>query len=435
MNVSLLALGSVVGLRFFGLFVVMPLLSVYAASKVGASDQIVGLIMGAYAASQLVFQFPFGYASDKWGRKPVIIIGLLIFAIGSIVAAFADSATTLLIGRFLQGAGSISAVTTALAADLTPENKRGKAMATLGGFIAMSFIVAMLIGPVLGSNWGVDKLFELTAVLGALAALVLLLFVPKPPVYKNLSHKATIGALFENRSLNMMYLFIFFHGFLLTNMFFVLPLELTRHFGWSPLDSWMLYVPSTILGMVAMVPAAILSEKRGLFKQVTIIGVAFFLVGFLICATAINPIMFCVGGVVFFMGFNMLEPILQSAASKYAKAALRGKALATFTSFQYLGVFIGGMLGGILMHSFSSNGVLWMLVFIATIWLIFAFIMSKPPLAGFAFFAANEVSEVQISALEQTQGILDFYANDETVTVKFDKQFLSQADVEKILGK
>jgi MFS family permease len=308
-------------------------------------------------------------------------------------------------------------------------------MATIGGFIAMSFVLAMLIGPVLGAQWGVDKLFELTALLAILASLVLAFFVPKPPVYKNLSTKTTFGSLFENRSLNLMYLFIFFHGFLLTNMFFILPLELTRHFGWSTMDAWRLYVPSTILGMIAMVPAAILSEKRGYFKQVTIIGVALFFIGFTVCAIAVSPLMFCVGGVVFFIGFNMLEPILQSAASKYAKAALRGKALATFTSFQYLGVFIGGILGGFLMHLIGSTGLLWGLVVVAGIWLIFAIFMTKPPLAGFAFFNLHKIDNTKIVVLETTNGILDFYANEETVTVKFDKKLISQIEVEAILFK
>jgi len=220
---QILPLSSIIGLRFFGLFIVLPVLSVYALGLEGATPLLAGAAMSGYAFTQAIFQVPFGRLSDSLGRKKTLFIGLMIFILGSVVCALSDNIYMLLVGRFLQGAGAIGSVVTAMIADLVKEEQRAHAMAIMGGVIAMSFSLAMIIAPIVGGNWGADKLFWLTAILSVLAIAVLFTSVPKPPkiVHSYSEDESKMMDVFKDKALTRMYITFLFHSSIMTMAFLI----------------------------------------------------------------------------------------------------------------------------------------------------------------------------------------------------------------------
>ncbi len=380
MKKIVMSLSFIVALRFFGLFLVMPLLSVYAASKVGANNFLIGVVVGGYALSQLIFQLPFGLLSDKFNRKALASIGLAIFAVGSIICAFSDDVYMLLFGRFLQGAGAISSVVTAMIADFTTEDKRSKAMAMMGGAIAMSFAAAILIGPYVGGHYGVDKLFIITAGLAVFAMLYLIFFIPNPPKIHHAydGEAPSFKELLTDPDLLKMYVNMFLHGFLLTIAFMIIPLELTTKFGWAKEELYLVYLPALFFGFVFMVVAAILGEKYNKIREIFLASIFINTVAFFLFGVAPSAYLFIAAAILFFIGFNMLEPLLQSTVSKYAKASQRGAALGVFTTSQYLGVFLGGVIGGALLHYADLKTLSLVLTFCSFLWFVYMLKMKYP---------------------------------------------------------
>ncbi|HIQ46414.1 MAG TPA: MFS transporter, partial [Sulfurovum sp.] len=331
---QIMPLSLIVALRFFGLFIVLPVLSIYALDMEGATPFLAGLVVGGYALTQAAFQVPFGMMSDKFGRRHILFFGLVIFIIGSVVAALADDIYMLLIGRFLQGAGAIGSVVSAMIADLVKEEQRAHAMAIMGGTIAMSFAAAMIIAPIVGGNWGIDKLFWLTAVLSVLAIAVLFTSVPKPPriVHTYTEAESKFTEVFKDKALTRMYITFLFHSSIMTMAFFIIPLVMTQSveeggFGWEKAELWKVYFPAMIFGFIAMAPAAIFGEKYGKGKEIFMISVAVIFLGFLAMGFATEAWVFVLGVVLFFIGFNMFEPLLQSFVAKFAKVHQKGAAL------------------------------------------------------------------------------------------------------------
>lgn len=423
------SLSFIVALRFFGLFLVMPLLSVYAASKSGSNAFLIGLVVGGYAFSQLLFQLPFGVLSDKLGRKALTAAGLVIFAAGSLICAFSSDIYTLIFGRFLQGAGAISSVVTAMIADFTTEEKRSKAMAMMGGSIAMSFAAAILIGPYVGGHYGVEMLFVITAVLAIVALVYLLFFIPEPPRI----HHAFDGEapkfveLFRDPNLIRMYVNMFFHGFLLTIAFMIIPLELTTKFGWAKEELWQVYIPALFFGFVFMMLAAILGEKYNKIRQIFIASIFINTVAFFLFGLASSAVLFVVASVLFFIGFNMLEPLLQSTVSKYAKASQRGSALGVFTTFQYLGVFLGGAIGGAVLHYTDLKTLSLALTSVSFLWLLYMLKMQNPIKASFLYLDISMLDEAAIVGLKEISGVVDTYINktENVLVIKYQKESLS----------
>ncbi len=430
MKKIVISLSFIVALRFFGLFLVMPLLSVYAAGLNGSNSFLIGLAVGGYAFSQLLFQLPFGVLSDKIGRKSLVAIGLLIFAVGSVVCAVATDAYVLVIGRFLQGAGAISSVVTAMIADFTTEEKRSKAMATMGGAIAMSFAAAILVGPYIGGHYGVDKLFVITTFLSLAALFYLLFFIPEPPRI----HHAYEGEaprfieLITDANLRKMYVNMFLHGFLLTVAFMIIPLELTTKFGWTKNELYKVYLPALFFGFVFMVIAAIMGEKYNKIKQIFVASIFINTVSFFLFGLASSSAVFVVASILFFIGFNMLEPLLQSTVSKYAKASQRGAALGLFTTSQYLGVFLGGAIGGAILHFMDLKSLSLVLTFVSFLWLIYMLKMQNPIKAGFLYLDIPMLDENQIAGLKEIKGIVDTYINktENVLVVKYQKEIVSE---------
>ena len=431
-------LSAIIALRFFGLFIVLPVISVYALSLPGSNSTLVGIVIGGYALTQMIFQIPFGIMSDKLGRKGTIILGLLLFAIGSIVCAVSDDILLLLLGRFLQGAGAIGAVVTAMISDLVQEEKRPKAMALMGGMIAGSFALAMIIGPTMGAFFGIHSLFWLTAVLALLSIFVLIKFVPNPPLIKHTySTKTNLLPILLNSNLIKMNITNFLQKGFMTFAFMIIPIVLTKTYNWELADLYKVYLPSMIAGILAMAPAAIIAEKKGKFKEVLIIGIIFFALAYYLIGASTTTTGFIIGVVVFFIGFNMHEPIMQSLATKYAKVHQRGTVLGTFNSFGYLGTFIGGLVGGIYLDKVGLDQIANIIVIISILWAILIVTLPNPTKMKIAYIPSNSISSDNLDRLNySTSNIDEWYINqtEALIIVKYNEQLTCEEDIIKLIS-
>jgi predicted MFS family arabinose efflux permease len=410
---QILPLSSIIAMRFLGLFLVLPVISVYALSLEGATSTLVGIVVGGYALTQMIFQIPFGIMSDKLGRKGTITTGLLIFAIGSVVCALADNIAILMLGRFLQGAGAIGAVVTATISDLVPEEGRSKAMAIMGGFIAVSFALAMVLGPTIGASFGVNSLFWLTAILPIISIVILYLKVPNPPVIQHHYHKKTsFNLILFNPNLIRMHITNFLQKGLMTFAFMIIPIVLTKKFEWELGDLWKVYMPAMVAGILAMGFASVFAEKKGKFKQVLLLGILFFMVSYLIIGASTTDSLFIVGIVIFFIGFNMHEPIMQSLTTKYAKVHQKGLVLGIFNSFGYFGTFLGGLLGGIYLDSLGIAQIANIVALICLLWLVLIVTLPNPQKIKNLYIKIDIDDSLVFSDLSLKDGVEEWYIND-----------------------
>ncbi|WP_457745172.1 MFS transporter [Sulfurimonas sp.] len=428
-------LSSILFLRFLGLFLVLPVLSVYALGLQGATPLLVGVIVGGYALTQAAFQIPFGAMSDKIGRKPTLLIGLVIFMIGSLVAGYADNIYTLMLGRFLQGAGAIGSVVVAMIADLVEEKTRAHAMAIMGGFIAMSFAVAMVAGPLIGGIYGVNNLFYITAGLSLLAMVLLLTKVPTPPKIIHIyNKKAKISEILKDKNLFNMVIVDSMQKGLMTMAFVLIPVFLTHatyHFDWPKEELWKVYVPAMIMGILAMGPAAIFGEKYNKPKTVFLIAIVLFIVSFTIMGLTNSSLVFVFGVIFFFIAFNMMEPLVQSMISKFAKVHQKGTALGVANTSAYLSTFIGAMIAGIMMGYADRSTIGLSVAAVALLWLIWMlFKFENPTKHAFLFIPVAEVDMDKLKALE-SEHIAEWYINDteKVVAIKYASEHLSEDDI------
>ena len=436
-------LSFIVALRFFGLFIVLPVLSVYALQMEGATPFLAGLAVGGYAATQALFQVPFGIMSDKIGRKPVLFFGLVIFIVGSVIAAQADNIYMLLIGRFLQGAGAIGSVVSAMIADLVKEEERAHAMAIMGGTIAMSFAAAMIIAPVVGGNWGYDKLFWLTAILSVMALGILFTSVPKPPkiVHTYSETESKFTEVFKDRALVRMYITFLFHSSIMTMAFFIIPLTMTTAvteggFGWEHSELWKVYFPAMIFGFLAMAPAAIYGEKHGKGKEIFMISVVVIFLGFIAMGLATSAWVFTVGVVLFFIGFNMFEPLLQSFVAKFAKVHQKGAALGVANTFAYTGIFMGGLLAGWLMQHYDRAVLSMVVGGISIAWFAWVATMPSPNNRGNVYLPLDIFDREKVASLVDHDAIVESYVNEteQVAVVKYDKDMIDEDEVRGMLS-
>jgi multidrug resistance protein len=434
-------LSSILFLRFLGLFLVLPVLSVYALDLDGATPFLVGIIVGGYALTQAVFQVPFGTMSDKIGRKPTILFGLLIFLVGSLICAYSTDIYTLMFGRFLQGAGAIGSVVTAMIADLVEEETRGKAMAIMGGFIAMSFALAMGLGPVIASNFGISTIFLITAVLAIVAIVVLFTKVPTPPKIKHIYHAdaKTIDILKDNNLLNMIIINTLQKG-LMTVAFVLIPIILTKPeygFGWEKSELWMAYVPAMIAGLVAMGPAAVFGEKKNIPKQIFLLSIVLFLASFLIMGFTTSSGVFVTGVIFFFIAFNMMEPLVQSMISKFAKVHQKGAALGISNSSAYFATFLGGTFAGLYLDISNRETLAITLTVIITLWLIWTTLKLQNPLKHSHLYIDNDVIDFdKLNALE-SEHIAEWYINEteNVVVIKYVSEKINEDDLKGKVSK
>jgi MFS family permease len=370
-----LSLAILLFFRMFGLFLILPVLSLHAQSLAGATPFLIGVAMGVYGLTQALFQIPFGGLSDRYGRKPVIAAGLLLFGLGSVVCAVSGHVAGIIAGRALQGAGAISAAVMALAADLTREEQRIKVMAVIGVTIGLAFAAAFVAGPALDAVLGLYGLFWLAAGLALGGLLVLYLFVPGPA--NSAFHRecepewGQVLGILANRDLRRLNVGIGCLHFLLTASFVVLPVVLRDDLGLASPSHWQVYLPVFGLSIVLMVPAIRAAERRG--REVFLGAVAFVGVselGLALGHGSSSGVFLMLWG--FFSGFNYLEASLPALVSQMAPADRRGTALGVYAMSQFLGTFAGGAIGGLLSGYSGATGVFLLCAALALSWLAYA---------------------------------------------------------------
>ncbi|MDG4551630.1 MAG: MFS transporter [Candidatus Contendobacter sp.] len=402
-------LAGVFSLRMLGLFMVLPVFALYAEHLRGNTPALAGLAIGIYGLSQALFQLPFGFLSDHYGRKRLIYIGLFIFAVGSVVAALADSIYGAILGRALQGGGAVSAVVMALAADLTREEHRIKVMAVIGVTIGASFAVSMMLGPVLNGWIGVPGIFWLTGALALLGIAVVRFRVPDPMesrIHRDAEPVASqFGRVLFDGQLLRLNFGIFTLHLLLTATFVAVPLAL-RDAGLPSDRHWEVYLPALVFSMVAMIPFVVLAEKHRRLKPVFLGAIAtLVLTEFGLLALHDTTLEAAALLVVFFTAFNLLEATLPSLIAKMAPPDAKGTAMGVYSSSQFLGAFVGGALGGWLRGLFGLKGALAFATLAALIWLLVAWTMKNPRYLSSYLLNVGELDEVdaQLLARQLTQ--------------------------------
>ena len=403
-----ISLAAIYGLRMLGMFLILPIFAIYAQTLEGGQDStMVGLALGAYGLTQVLLQLPFGIASDKYGRKKVIYVGMLIFVIGSVVAAMGNDIITVIIGRAIQGAGAVSAVVMALVADSTREEHRTKAMATIGGTIGVTFALSLVAGPLLNESIGVPGIFWMTAILSIFAIGVVKFLVPDPVNSHFHSDTETAPDKIKEVLSNSQLLRLNFGAFSLhaaqMAMFVVVPFALKETSGMSENQHWLVYLPVLTVSFIMMLPAIIYGEKYAKLKPVFIGAVATMLFAQLLFAANIHHFWGVVTALFFyFLAFNLLEATLPSLISKMAPAASKGTAIGVHNTAQSLGIFIGAVVGGFLSGHYGFSSVFVFCSVLMGIWLISTFGMKTPPSVKTKMYHVEALGEKQATTLKQS---------------------------------
>ena len=374
-------LASIFALRMLGLFLVLPVFALEARKYPGGDDPaLIGLAMGIYGLTQGILQIPFGIASDKFGRKPVIILGLLVFAVGSVWAACADSMQGLLVGRALQGAGAVSAAVTALLADLTRDIVRTKAMALVGASIGLMFALSLVLSPWLAGWIGLSGLFLLTAVLALGGIAVVHLWVPDAPDTHAPSDRSGLREVLRHSGLMRLNFGVFILHAVQLAMWVAIPAMLVQA-GLEKHDHWQIYLPAVVASFVVM-GVVFAMERRGYLRAAFLAAVA--LIAFvelaLLWVASITPSLNALAALLFlfFCGFNVLEATMPSLTSRVAPVAARGAAMGLYNTLQSLGFFVGGWLGGLGAKLYGTQGIFVSCTLLMVLWLVVAWPMVVP---------------------------------------------------------
>ena len=358
----------IMAVRMLGLFMLFPVMSVYANEYNNSTPFLIGLAIGIYGLTQAIFQIPFGYLSDRFGRKPILLVGLLVFLLGSIMAANTSNIIIVVIGRAFQGGGAISAVLMAFLADSISEENRAKANAFVGFQIGVAFMLSLLIGPIISSRVGLSGLFWVIALLSLIAMLIVLsLKHTKSITY----YKLSLKAFKENFTKELLALdfSIFSLHLILAAGFIVMPLLIMENQIVSMLDNWQLYLPAVLLSFLGMIPLIIISEKFKKTKYILLISILLLISSQIIFFSLnLNFKVFLITLTIFFVAFNTVEALLPSLLSRTASASKRGLAMGIFSTSQFLGTFIGGAIGGFIYDIYDLNSVFLFTIFVAIIW-------------------------------------------------------------------
>jgi MFS family permease len=411
------SLAGIYGLRMLGMFLILPVFAIYA-KDLTQDHTLVGLALGMYGLTQALLMIPFGMASDRWGRKPVIIVGLLIFAAGSFLASSADDIWTVILGRALQGAGAVSAAVTALLADLTREEKRTQAMAMIGSTIGLAFAFSLAAGPVFFRWIGVPGMFALTGVLALLAILVVKYVTPEPG--KAAFHSdaeanpARLRDVLRHKELLRLDWGIFALHAAQMAMFTVVPFALTQD-GLEASRHWLVYLPVLLLSFLVMVPAIIVGEKRGHLKAIFVASVALMLAAQVLMALSLDLFWGVVAALLlYFIAFNTLEASLPSLVSKIAPPEAKGTAMGVYNTAQAIGLFFGGAAGGWLAQHQGYPAVFVFCAALMAVWLLVAARMAVPPRVKTQMF---HVGSLASGEAERLASRLAVFAGVEAVTV------------------
>lgn len=439
------SLAAVFSMRLMGLFMIYPVFATYARHLRGATPMTIGLALGAYGLTQGLLQIPFGMLSDRIGRKTMISIGLVLFGIGSVVAALSTSIEGVLVGRVLQGTGAVGSVILALIADLTREEVRTKAMAIVGVTIGLSFVFAIVVGPLLAEPIGVTGIFWLTAVLALIGIAITNGIVPTPARVVRHRDTEAVPALFarvlRNRELLRLDFAIFALHAILTASFLAVPHLLADSWHLPDDREWVVYLPVLAVSVVFMIPTIIVAEKGGRMKEVFVGTIGLLFASLLVLALFGNVIAAIAAALVgFFTAFNTMEAMLPSLVTKIAPAGAKGTATGIYSSSQFLGIFFGGAVGGWASAVGGTTGVFVFAMAVALVWFAVATTMHRPGRTSSFIARVGTVQEQQIGALttklEAVPGVIEaVIAPDEGVAyLKIDRARFDEASIAGIVG-
>lgn len=399
-----MSLASIYAMRMLGLFMILPVFVLYADELKNTTPVLIGIAIGVYGLTQAVLQIPFGLLSDRIGRKPVIYAGLIIFAFGSVVAAMADSIYGVILGRALQGSGAIAAALMALTADLTREEHRLKAMAIIGITIGFSFAFSMILGPLLNQWIGVPGIFWLTAFLALIGIVLARFWVPDPVITKFHRDTEPVLSQFSNVLANKQLLRLDFGvlvlHMILTATFIVLPLALRDYALLESVKHWYVYMPVLLLSMAAMVPFVVIAESKRRMKQVFVSSILVIslseaaLVWFYDSLFTIVVVLFA-----FFTAFNVLEASLPSLVAKISPPDKKGTSMGVYSSSQFFGAFLGGMIGGWVFEHYHFVGVFSLCSLLAAVWFLVAATMQSPRYLSSHMINLGKVAEADVPQL------------------------------------
>lgn len=440
-----ISLSLVFALRMLGLFMIMPVFAIYGQDLVGYSPMWVGLAIGAYGLTQALLQIPAGILSDKFGRRPIIYIGLFIFAIGSLVAAYSDSVYGVTAGRALQGAGAIASAVLALAADVTREEQRPKVMGMIGISIGLAFAVSMVAGPVLAPIIGLQGLFLITA-LGALAGIAIVHFmvphiVSKAPRGETIAIPVLLGKLAKDLQLLRLNIGIFILHMALTAMFISLPLQL-QSMQLAPENHWHLYLPALLLSFVLIIPMIIIAAKKEKNRQFYLFAILLMAMSLLMMAFTEQSLVimfFCI--LLYFTAFNFLEASLPAFISMLSPAGAKGSAMGIYSTYQFLGAFFGGLLGGVSYKLLGYSGLFLFLASLMLIWFFISWGMHNPSKIRTHTLTATIEDEFQAKQLTEQlielEGVLEvvIIIEEQTVYIKVNNKLFSLQTAKQTLVK
>ncbi|WP_216782358.1 MFS transporter [Candidatus Profftia tarda] len=435
-------LGTVFSLRMLGMFMVLPVLNTYGASLVGSSKTLIGVAIGIYGLTQAIFQIPFGLFSDYIGRKPLIIYGLIIFALGSSLAAMTNSIWGVIIGRCLQGSGAISSPIMALLSDLTREQNRARAMAYIGMSLGLTFAISMVFGPIIARAIGLSGLFWIIALLAVGGLIITTFFIPeaKQHILNRDSNivKGRFSIVLANSRLLPINLGIMFLHILLISSFVVLP-PLMENAGLAHENQWKVYLFIMIISLSCVVPCVIYAEKHHQIKRVFQICVILMLIAEIIfwCSgLSLYSIFF--GMLIFFIAFNILEALLPSLVSKESPTGHKGTAMGVYSTSQFIGVAIGGSLGGLLYAHVGVYGVFSSCAVLAIIWLALILKMKDPPyLSSIRIIIPDRIRATYWleNKIKNLCGVSDvvLIPQEKTAYIKIDSQVIDREQIESFL--
>jgi MFS family permease len=439
------SLAAVFSVRLLGLFMIYPVFAAYANELSGATPYKIGLALGIYGLSQAILQIPFGVLSDRIGRKVLIFAGLALFGIGSAVAAVSASIDGVIIGRALQGTGAVGSVILALVADLTSEENRTKAMAMIGVTIGLSFMVALVAGPIVASFAGVQGIFWLMVLLALLGIAITQFVVPEPRslhIHRDAEAvPSMLAAVLKDKELLRLDFGTLVQNAMLTASFLVVPGLLHQALGVTSHDQWLVYLPVLIVSLLVAVPAIIVAEKYRQMKTVFAGAVA---------ALAASQIVLVFGGhnlyalllslTVFFAGFNIMSATLPSLITKTAPLDARGTASGIYSSAQFLGIFLGGVIGGWAHQRTGDTGVFVLTTVLALLWLAAAATMARPSYLSTRLVRISDAqaacAESLAARLSQMPGVAEavVIAEEKLAYLKVDAKSFDAAQAEAVAG-